>query len=224
MDTESSFEAMFTHVSRYTYVTFCHDVDLRCNSMVHKLDSILKKHSPPWLLESVPSYGTLALVVDRNKATSNEVEKEVRNLLRMASHEYEVQGRLWELEVKYGGDEGPDLKEIAKEKGLSEDEVIRIHTSRVYTCYMLGFTPGFVYLGDVDPAIRVPRLSTPRTHVKGGSVGIAGKQTGFYGIDSPGGWRIIGRLKVKTFDINKDPPSLIQPGDRVKLVSLEWSE
>jgi KipI family sensor histidine kinase inhibitor len=125
------------------------------------------------------------------------------------------------LPVKYGGEFGPDIGFVARNAGISEEEVIAIHTSREYLCYMLGFTPGFAYLGDLDDRIAAPRLETPRLKVAAGSVGIAGNQTGFYGVESPGGWRVIGRLRVATFDVRKEPPSSVLPGDRVKFLSVK---
>ncbi|MEM0117948.1 MAG: 5-oxoprolinase subunit PxpB [Conexivisphaerales archaeon] len=204
----------------YTYVTFCDDVNLQCNSRVHALDREIAKNKPEWVVETVPSYNTLAIVLDKEKLRDKEEEaiQLIRHLATVSDSGVKEGREVRELHVRYGGEYGPDLKEVAREKGLTEDEVIEIHTSRVYTCYMLGFTPGFVYLGDVDERIQVERLKTPRTSVKGGSVGLAGKQTGFYGVDSPGGWRIIGRLVESTFDINRNPPSLVRPGDGVRFV------
>jgi inhibitor of KinA len=129
-------------------------------------------------------------------------------------------GKLHRLAVRYGGEYGPDLAFVARNGKITEEEVIAIHTSKEYVCYMLGFTPGFAYLGDLDEKIAAPRLDSPRLKVPAGSVGIAGNQTGFYGVESPGGWRIIGRLQDATFDVRKQPPSTVIPGDRVRFVSV----
>jgi inhibitor of KinA len=123
--------------------------------------------------------------------------------------------------VRYGGEYGPDLGLVARNAKITEEEVVAIHTSREYFCYMLGFTPGFAYLGNLDDRIATPRLETPRLRVPAGSVGIAGNQTGFYGVESPGGWRIIGRLETVTFDARKEPPSTVLPGDRVRFLSVQ---
>jgi inhibitor of KinA len=111
------------------------------------------------------------------------------------------------------------LSSVAAYARCSEDEVVRIHTSTVYRVYMLGFLPGFAYLGSVDARIAMPRLDTPRLRVRAGSVGIAGVQTGIYPCDTPGGWRIIGRTEVRTFDPAKSEPFLFQPGQRVRFVA-----
>ncbi|RLF64854.1 MAG: allophanate hydrolase, partial [Thermoplasmata archaeon] len=108
--------------------------------------------------------------------------------------------------------------------GLTEDDVIEIHSKPTYRVYMLGFTPGFAYMGGLDERIAAPRLETPRKKVPAGSVGIAGKQTGIYPIESPGGWRLIGRTPLKLFDPKKDPPTLLLPGDLVKFVPIDKEE
>jgi len=126
--------------------------------------------------------------------------------------------RLIEIPVLYGGDNGPDLASVAAATGLPEAEVVARHTAVSYHVFMLGFMPGFPYLGPVDPSIHVPRLSTPRTKVPAGSVGLAGAQTGIYPRESPGGWQIIGRTAEWLFDPSRTPPARLLPGDRVRFV------
>jgi len=123
-----------------------------------------------------------------------------------------------EIPVVYGGESGPDLAFVAAHTGLSADEVIRRHTAPTYTVYFIGFTPGFPYLGGMDVRLTAPRLETPRARVPAGSVGIAGPQTGVYPLESPGGWRIIGRTHLPLFDLSAQPPSLLSPGDEVRFV------
>ena len=126
-----------------------------------------------------------------------------------------VQGETIEVPVAYGGEGGPDLAAVAEWAGLSADAVIDRHSSTEYRVFMLGFLPGFAYLGSVDAAIAAPRRATPRLRVPAGSVGIAGRQTGIYPRESPGGWQLIGRSAVKVFDATRDRPSLFAPGDAV---------
>jgi KipI family sensor histidine kinase inhibitor len=116
---------------------------------------------------------------------------------------------------------GPDLPDVAHHASLSMDEVIRLHSSPTYLVYFLGFSPGFVYLGGLPEALHTPRLATPRQSVAGGSVGIAGSQTGIYPVDSPGGWRLIGRTPLRMFDPEAMPPTRLQPGDRMKFVAID---
>jgi KipI family sensor histidine kinase inhibitor len=120
------------------------------------------------------------------------------------------------IPVRYGGEHGPDLADVAAFARLSEAEVIARHTGRVYRVFMMGFLPGFPYLGIVDPAIAAPRRATPRVRVPAGSVGIAGPQTGIYPAETPGGWQVIGRTPVKLFDVSRADAFLLQPGDAVE--------
>jgi inhibitor of KinA len=123
--------------------------------------------------------------------------------------------------VLYGGETGPDLRSVAEFAGCDEREVIRLHTSRTYRVYMLGFMPGFAYMAEVDPQIAAPRRQAPRVAVPAGSVGIAGPQTGVYPISTPGGWNLIGRTPLVTFDPAGDEPCAFRPGDAVRFVPID---
>ncbi|HVH25616.1 MAG TPA: 5-oxoprolinase subunit PxpB [Vicinamibacterales bacterium] len=123
--------------------------------------------------------------------------------------------------VCYGGELGPDLDAVAAFAGIGQDEVIRLHTSRTYRVFMLGFLPGFTYMGTVDERIAVPRLADPRSNVQAGSVGIAGFQTGIYPASTPGGWRIVGRTPIKPFDLHRAEPFMFKPGDAVEFYAIK---
>jgi KipI family sensor histidine kinase inhibitor len=123
-----------------------------------------------------------------------------------------------EIAVRYGGTDGPDLQSVAEWAQCSPEEVIERHSSRTYRVYMLGFVPGFSYMGRVDERIAAPRRRVPRDRVPAGSVGIAGEQTGVYPIATPGGWQLIGRTDAVMFDASRSRPSLLQPGDEVRFV------
>jgi KipI family sensor histidine kinase inhibitor len=128
------------------------------------------------------------------------------------------------IPVCYGGDLGPDLAGVASFARLSESDVVRIHGAATYRVFMLGFVPGFAYLGIVDSRIAAPRLSTPRVRVPSGSVGIAGVQTGVYSADTPGGWQLIGRTPIKPFDPSRDDPFLMKAGDAVQFYAIDREE
>jgi inhibitor of KinA len=128
------------------------------------------------------------------------------------------------IPVCYGGDLGPDLAGVAAFAGLHEHDVVRVHTLTTYRVFMLGFVPGFAYLGIVDARIAMPRHSTPRVRVPPGSVGIAGIQTGVYPAETPGGWRLIGRTPLKPFDPGRENSFLMKPGDAVQFYPIERSE
>jgi KipI family sensor histidine kinase inhibitor len=125
-----------------------------------------------------------------------------------------------EIPTFYGGTYGPDIEFVAAHSGLSVDDVIARHSEMTYTVYMLGFAPGFAYLGGLPEELVAPRLPTPRQAVPAGSVGIAGAQTGVYPIETPGGWRLIGRTLIALFDPTADPPALLRPGDRVRFAPI----
>lgn len=128
------------------------------------------------------------------------------------------------IPVCYGGDLGPDLAGVASLARLSESDVVRIHGAATYRVFMLGFVPGFAYLGIVDARIAVPRHPTPRVRVPSGSVGIAGMQTGVYSADTPGGWQLIGRTPTKPFDPSRDDPFLMKAGDAVEFYAIDRDE
>ena len=126
--------------------------------------------------------------------------------------------------VCYAGEFGPDLADVAAFGGITEAETVRLHTSRTYRVFMLGFSPGFTYMGSVDGRIAAPRLPAPRVRVPAGSVGIAGVQTGIYPAPTPGGWQIVGRTPLKPFDLERPEPFLFKPGDAVQFYAIEPSE
>jgi KipI family sensor histidine kinase inhibitor len=125
-----------------------------------------------------------------------------------------------EIPIRYGGEDGPDLESLAAWARCSPEEVIERHAAREYRVYMLGFVPGFAYLGKVDPRIAAPRHRTPRDRVAVGSVGIAGEQTGVYPIVTPGGWQLIGRTDMRMFDLSRTPPAVLSAGMRVRFVPV----
>ena len=180
----------------------------------------------------IPAYTTVTVVYDittiRNKISESSATLFVRNKIEEAIQECKQinnePANTIEIPVCYHDSLGIDLIKIAEQKNLSIDEIIRMHTSTAYTVYMLGFLPGFAYMGTVDERIATPRLNTPRTNVKAGSVGIAGNQTGIYPLDSPGGWNIIGQTPLKMFDAKKEAPCLLKPGDIIKFVSISIEE
>ncbi|GAB4252756.1 5-oxoprolinase subunit PxpB [Deferrisoma sp.] len=129
-----------------------------------------------------------------------------------------------EIPVCYGGEYGPDLDEVARVHGLSPREAVELHAAPMYRVYLLGFTPGFLFLGGLDPRLHTPRRREPRTRVPAGSVGIAGPQTGVYSLDTPGGWQIIGRTPLRMFDPGRHPPARALPGMGVRFRPIDEAE
>ena len=173
----------------------------------------------------IPTYCSLLISYDPCKISYRNLENKVRELLNNLSDSIEDDEiTLIEIPTLYNDEYGPDLDYVAKYNNLSKEEVISIHTGRDYLVYMLGFMPGFTYLGGMSEKIATPRLESPRLQIFPGSVGIAGKQTGMYPSLSPGGWRIIGRTALKLYDSESDTPVFISSGDYVRYISIDKEE
>jgi inhibitor of KinA len=167
-----------------------------------------------------PGYASLLIDFDPLRLTHDELSAIVQQLA-VASDSVVTLANLVTIPVCYDIEFGPDLLDVAEHAGLSQDELVRQHSSPTYLVYFLGFSPGFVYLGGLPETLHMPRLATPRPSIAGGSVGIAGSQTGVYPVDSPGGWRLIGRTPLRMFDPEATPPTRLQPGDRVKFSPVD---
>ena len=171
--------------------------------------------------EAIPSYAAVYVLFDPMRTSHDEVAELCAGLLEELDDRPEEALRVYRLPVAYGGEFGPDLEDVARHCGLSPDEVVAIHSGTDYFIYFLGFTPGFPFLGGLSPRIAAPRLPTPRTRVPAGSVGIAGEQTGVYPVDSPGGWRLIGRTPVPLYDPHRRPPVLLAAGHYVRFEPID---
>jgi KipI family sensor histidine kinase inhibitor len=167
-----------------------------------------------------PSFASVLIDFDPRRRSRSEIESMVRQKMPAAAEAVLLEGRSVAVPVCYGGEYGPDLAEVARHTGLSAERVIELHASVEYRVYFLGFAPGFPYLGGMPPELATPRLSAPRKRVPAGSVAIGGAQTGIYSVESPGGWRVIGRTGLRLFDAAKEPPALLQMGDRVHFVPV----
>jgi len=202
-------------------------IDPEVNDRVHRLAALLRDERLPGVHDLVPAYATVAVHYDpaawsRGEAPPHEALKsEILRLWKRARTAAFPAPRQVEIPVCYGGDFGPDLAEVASLCALTEGEVIARHTAAEYRVYMIGFSPGFAYLGGLDATIAAPRRGTPRLKVPAGSVGIAGMQTGIYPLASPGGWQIIGQTPSRLFLPTQEQPCLLGPGDRLRFVSID---
>lgn len=193
-------------------------IDPALNARVQALAQLVEAGAPTGIGEAVGAYCTLTVHYDPMRiAYSEALDWVQRQAQRVGELDLPVP-RTVEIPVLYGGEQGPDLDFIARHTGLTPGEVIRLHAAGEYRVYLLGFTPGFPYLGGLHPRLACPRLATPRPAVPAGSVGIAGEQTGIYPVTSPGGWRIIGCTPAILFDVQREPPCLLAPGDVVRFV------
>jgi KipI family sensor histidine kinase inhibitor len=195
-------------------------IDLAVNRRVRALGLAVEQAGLVGVREAVPTYRSLAIYYDPLKIDRDALAGRIGALLDSALEVREQTSRIVEIPTIYGGEQGPDLPFVARHAGLSEQEVIRLHTEPLYHVYMVGFTAGFAYLGGLPERLAVPRLPTPRLRVPAGSVGIGGTQTGIYPVEGPGGWRLIGQTRLPLFDPSREPPASVVPGDKVRFISM----
>ncbi len=191
-------------------------VNARCIALAAALDRLTVRG----IRDVVPTYNAVTVHFDPLITDGKAVGSEVSRLADARAAMDDAETRTIEIPVRYGGASGPDLGTVAAFAKCSEEKVVRLHSESRYRVYMMGFLPGFAYMGSVDARIAMPRLDTPRMRVAAGSVGIAGEQTGIYPCDSPGGWRIIGNTPTKLFDAARPEPFLLRAGDHVTFVEL----
>jgi KipI family sensor histidine kinase inhibitor len=185
----------------------------------------LRERGARGIRDIVPGYCTVGVHFDPLQVDLSALERAIDDASRaLPSIDALIDRPITEIEVAYGGDGGPDLEAVAAACGISTADVIARHTGRIYRVYMLGFVPGFAYMGRVDASIVMPRHRVPRERVPAGSVGIAGEQTGVYPIETPGGWQLIGRTRAKMFDPDRTPASLVGPGDLVRFVARRGAD
>ena len=206
-------------------IDFGQVIDPTINRHIRQTIERIKELQLEGIIELVPTYCALLVEYDAMLYSYSEICKIIEPTLEegMTNTTNELV-TVVEVPTVYGGEFGPDLSFVASHNHLSEDEVISIHSGTDYLVYMLGFIPGFTYLGGMDSRIATPRLSSPRTLIPAGSVGIAGEQTGTYPSDSPGGWQIIGRTPVTMYDMSKAQAALLKAGDYVRYVPIDESE
>jgi KipI family sensor histidine kinase inhibitor len=190
---------------------------LRCASIARAIES---RHVAA-IRDIVPTFHTVAVYFDPRLIHRGALETILQQCAGAPVPSDPSEGPVIEVPVRYGGTFGPDLPAVASFGGCTELEAARLHSARLYRVFMLGFLPGFAYMGQVDERIAAPRLDTPRARVTAGSVAIAGRQTAIYPVDSPGGWQIIGRTSLRMFDPDRPNPFLLQSADRVRFVPVD---
>ncbi len=201
-------------------VEFGDAIDRAVSERVYRLADAVQSARIPGLAEVVPSFRSLLVFYDPIILDFDAAAVKVRALIREGEGRHRKIRRV-HMPACYDEDLGPDLAETAKLAGLARDAAARLHASVDYHVYMLGFLPGFAYMGDVPEPLRLPRLPTPRVKVPARSIGIAFGQTGIYPLESPGGWRLIGAVPVDLCDMGKSPPALLAPGDLVRFHPVE---
>jgi KipI family sensor histidine kinase inhibitor len=199
------------------------EINDRVLAFVQAMD-VFSRDGRSGIIEVVPTYRSATVYFDPLAAEAGQLAGQLRGLADALPPGRAGRLRTVEIPVVYGEEFGPDLADVAAHARLPVEEVIRLHASVRYRCYMLGFSPGFPYLGLVPEAIAMPRLAEPRASVPAGSVGIAGSQTGVYPHESPGGWRLIGRTPLRLYDRERAQPFLVEAGDAVRFVAIGHSE
>lgn len=202
-------------------VEFGDTIDAQTNRKVHDLASRLDRLEIPGLAEMVPTYRSLLVSFDPMVTTHEDIHQAITDSDDQANESTSSAARVVIIPTLYDREYGPDIEFVAQNAGLTTDEVIAIHSGTDYLVYMIGFSPGFPYLGGLDERLATPRLETPRIEIPAGSVGIAEGQTGVYPIASPGGWRLIGRTPLALFDTDIDPPTVINAGDYVRFAPMK---
>ncbi|GGE49624.1 kinase A inhibitor [Pullulanibacillus camelliae] len=213
-------------------ISFGSDINKETNDLVYQVYTFLKQQRAPWIIDLVPAYATLAVHFDALQLLHHHntpyafVKTYIEEQLSQVSSMENAQQPhpIITIPVCYGGEFGPDLGHVATINDFSEEAVISTHSSPLYHVYMIGFSPGFPYLGGMHTDIATPRRDTPRTSVPAGSVGIAGQQTGVYPTESPGGWQIIGRTPLKLFQPESKTPIRLSMGDRIRFYPISASE
>src|SRR5687767_10132210 len=195
-------------------------IDPEINARLVALGEVVRRRYATSVMDAVVGYHTLTVYFDPLRVDAEWLEAEVRGVLEDDTVGDVREGAQVDIPVCYGGDLGPDLREVATRIGATEEEVIQLHTSREYRVYVVGFVPGFPYMGVVDERLALPRRSVPRTKVPAGSVAIAAGQTGIYPTETPGGWHILGRTPIRPFDAAREQPVLLRAGDRVRFVPM----
>ena len=211
-------------------VSFGSDISTILNDQVISLSGFLERNRFAGLIETIPAYASLTVCynvpeVRRAYPTYPTAFEAVRDIVKSSVKDNlpsveKASGRTIEIPFSFDANDAPDLEFVARHNNLTTGKVIEIFTSRPYRVYMLGFLPGFGYMGEIDESIAAPRLSSPRPRVPRGSIGIAGRQTGIYSLESPGGWQIIGRTKVELFTPENEHPTYLKAGDMVRFASI----
>lgn len=216
--------ALYPSGDRAIVVQLAACIDNDAFDRVQALSHCLAQAKIPGLVEHVPAYTTVTIYYDPLRTTYADMHSAVEQLLSHAPASAPLAGRTVEIPVCYGGVFGADLAYVAEHHRITVDEVIAIHSGETYRVHMLGFAPGFPYLGGMSERIATPRRDTPRLKVPAGSVGIAGSQTGVYPLETPGGWQIIGRTPLALFRPAENPPTLLSPGDLVRFRPITSEE
>ena len=205
-------------------VAFAQEIREDTNRKIRYLAKKLQNAGIHGLQETVPTYCSLTVYYEPLVLSRRKLEHQILHFLAAYQPDTAEKKRIFQIPVCYEGEFAPDMEDVCRLTGLSREQVIALHSSVDYLIYMLGFLPGFPYLGGMDPRLEVPRLDSPRTRIPAGAVGIGGKQTGVYPLASPGGWRRIGRTPAVIYDPNREKPIVYEAGDYIRFCPISVEE
>ena len=205
-------------------IEFSKEISEETNKKIRALSKMIGEANIGGVVETTPAFCCLTIYFNPLEISASKLRNKVLKLYKNYKDISTTKKKVFLIPVCYEGDFAPDLDSVCSITGLDKDEVINLHTSTNYPIYMLGFLPGFPYLGGMSEKLECKRLDTPRTQIVEGSVGIGGKQTGIYPLSSPGGWRIIGRTPVKVYDKFRNPPVLYKAGDYIRFFKITQEE
>ena len=215
--------SIHTNSDNSVIVEFSDDISIELTRYILSAKDIIEQSDISGFIEAVPAYNSLLVIIEPSHFSADRVIKKLESLLRDVEPLSLTNSQKHIIPVCYHTSLAPDLEQVAKHNGLTVEKVIEVHTGGEFPVYMLGFLPGFLYLGGLDKKIHCPRRDAPRLRIEAGSVGIGGDQTGIYPINSPGGWHIIGKTPIALLDISKSVPAIAKPLDTIqfKAISLE---
>ena len=205
-------------------VEFGDEISEKINTQIRGFCLMIEEYGVPGITELVPTYRSVTVHYEPDIIGYDSLIEILDTIIQHLHNVSILESEVMDIPVLYGGKYGPDLDYVAQYHKMTPQQIVDIHTKPTYLIYMLGFTPGFAYMGGMDERIATPRLSTPRTLIPAGSVGIAASQTGIYPIDSPGGWQLIGQTPLALFDVGRKEPILLNAGQRIRFVPITQEE
>ena len=205
-------------------IQFENEISKEVNRRVTGLCNRIEAKGINGVIELVPTFASLTVFYDCTVITSKKLKKKIKALIDDSENTVKGTAKVWNIPVCYDDEFALDMKNVCEHTSLKKEEVIRLHTSKPYLIYMLGFLPGFAYLGGMDESLATPRLDSPRSEIFEGAVGIGGEQTGIYPVASPGGWQLIGKTPLKVYDKERENPILYSAGDYIRFVPVDLDE